>query len=331
MANLTTTYLGLRLKNPIIAASSGLTDSVEKIIDLEKKGIGAVVLKSLFEEEIVMEMEEKMHQMTSRPFYFPETYDYMDEEEKEDSVRKYLSLIKETKANVKIPIIASINCVSSQKWTYLAKEIEEAGADAIELNLFMLPSDFERSSEENERVYKEIVDEVKKSTHLPLSVKISFYASNLGNKIMKLADTGVKGIVLFNRFYNFDFDIDTFHITSHNILSNPDDYSLSLRWIAIMAERVDIDLAASTGIHNGRTMIKQLLAGAKAVEIASTLYKNGNDHIGKMLSDLEEWMNRNNFKTLDDFVGKMSQSKNANPAAFERVQFMKHFSHFIFQ
>jgi dihydroorotate dehydrogenase (fumarate) len=331
MADLSTTYLGLKLRNPIIAASSGLTDSVEKIIDLEKKGIGAVVLKSLFEEEIVMEMEEKMHQMTSRPFYYPETYDYMDEEEKEDTVRKYLRLIKETKASVKIPVIASVNCVSSQKWTYLAKEIEAAGADALELNLFMLPSDFERSSEENEKVYKDIVSEVKKETHLPLSVKISFYSSNLGSKILKLVDTGVKGIVMFNRFYNFDFDIDTFHITSHNVLSSPDDYSKALRWIAIMAERVDVDLAASTGIHNGRTMIKQLLAGAKAVEIASTLYKNGNDQIGKMLTDLEDWMKRNNFKNLDDFVGKMSQSKNANPAAFERVQFMKHFSQFIFQ
>lgn len=331
MADLTTTYLGLKLRNPIIAASSGLTDSVEKIKKLEEKGIGAVVLKSLFEEEIIMEMEEKMHQMTSRPYYFPETFDYMDEEEKEDSVRQYLNLIKEAKSAVKIPIIASINCVSSQKWTYLAKEIESAGADALELNLFMLPSDFERSSEENEKVYKEIVNEVKKNTHLPLSVKISFYSSNLGSKIIKLVDTGVKGIVLFNRFYNFDFDIDTFHITSHNVLSSPEDYSLSLRWIAIMAERVDIDLAASTGIHNGRTMIKQLLAGAKAVQVASTLYKNGNEQIGKMLADLEDWMKRNNFNKLDDFVGKMSQSKNANPAAFERVQFMKHFSQFIYQ
>lgn len=331
MADLSTTYMGLKLKNPIIAASSGLTDSVEKIKDLEEKGIGAVVLKSLFEEEIVMEMEEKMHQMTSRPFYYPETFDYMDEEEKEDSVRKYLRLIKEVKSSVKIPIIASINCVSSQKWTYLAKEIEEAGADGLELNLFMLPSDLERSSEENEKVYKDIVNEVKKTTHLPLSVKISFYSSNLGSKIMKLVESGVKGVVMFNRFYNFDFDIDTFHITSHNVLSNPDDYSTSLRWIAIMAERVDVDLAASTGIHNGRTMIKQLLAGAKAVEIASTLYKNGNEQIGKMLNDLEDWMKRNNFAKLDDFVGKMSQSKNANPAAFERVQFMKHFSQFIYQ
>jgi len=331
MTNLSTTYLGLTLRNPIIAASSGLTDSVEKIKSLEEKGIGAVVLKSLFEEEIIMEMEEKMHQMTSRPFYYPETYDYMDEELKEDTVRKYLRLIKEAKSSVKIPIIASINCVSSQKWTYLAKEIEAAGADALELNLFMLPSDFDRSSEENEKVYKEIVSEVKKNTHLPLSVKISFYSSNLGSKILKLADTGVKGVVLFNRFYNFDFDIETLHVTSQNVLSSPDDYALSLRWIAIMAERTDIDLAASTGIHNGRTMIKQLLAGAKAVQIASTLYKNGNEQIRKMLEELEEWMKRNNYTKLDDFVGKMSQSKNANPAAFERVQFMKHFSHFIYQ
>ncbi|HEX2936997.1 MAG TPA: dihydroorotate dehydrogenase-like protein [Bacteroidales bacterium] len=325
--NLSTTYSGLHLKNPIIAASSGLTDSVEKIIDLEKQGAAAVVLKSLFEEEIIAEMDSKMKQMASTGFIYPETLDYYDkpENDEEESALKYLKLIKDAKAAVNIPIIASINCVSSKNWTYFPRQIEEAGADALELNLFVLPTDFSRESADNENVYFEIICEVLKHVKIPVSIKISFYFSNLGSMVQRLARTGIKGIVLFNRFYSPDIDIDKMQVTSGFVLSNPAELALSLRWTAIMSDRINCDIAASTGVHSGEDMIKQLLAGAKAVQIASTLYKNYAGQIETMLNELKEWMQSKEFNSIEEFRGKLAQKNIKNPAAYERIQFMKNF------
>ncbi len=331
MVDLTTKFLGLTLRNPLIVGSSGLTDSVDKIKAAEKAGAGAVVLKSLFEEEIIAEMEEAMHRMTSRQFIYPETFDYMDEEPEEDSVRKYLRLIKESKNAVHIPVIASINCVTSQKWTYFAKEIQDAGADALELNLFILPTDFERSAAENEKLYFDIVDEVLKVVTIPVLLKISYYSSNLGQMIMKLSRSGIKGLTLFNRFYSPDFNLETYQVISTNVLSNPSDLSVSLRWIAVMAERVSCDLAASTGVHDGESFIKQILAGANAVQVVSALYRNGVEYIGNILEDTTRWMEHEGYKSLEEFRGKMSQAKSSNPASYERVQFMKSFRHYIHQ
>lgn len=329
MPNLTTNYLGLDLKNPIIVASSGLTDSIEKIKDLEINGAGAIVLKSLFEEEIIMEMEEQMHSMTSRPYIYPETFDYMDQEPQEDSVRKYLRLIKEAKATVKIPIIASINCVSAQKWTYFSQEIEKAGADALEINLFVLPTDMNRSGEENEQIYFDVLKNVKKQVAIPVALKISPYHSNLTNTIKKLDDLDVDGIVMFNRFYSPDFDIHNLSITSGQILSHSDDYKTSLRWIGIMSDRVNCSLAGTTGLHTSESIIKQILAGANAVQVASVLYKNGPEYIDILNKEIYSWMQKHGFENIADFKGKMRQNSSNDPAAFERVQFMKHFRNFV--
>jgi len=323
--NLTTKFAGLTLENPIIAGSSGLTDSIDKIVELEKNGAAAVVVKSLFEEEIIFEMEEQAHSMSGRFFVYPETYDYMEEFPQEDSIRKYLRLLKEAKETVKIPIIASINCVSAQKWTYFASEIEKTGADALELNIFILPSDLNRSGQENEKLYFEIISEVKKHTNLPIILKISFYFSNLAQMITKLSETGIKAITMFNRFYSPDFDIDNMSVVSSYVLSSADDLPISLRWMGIMSGRVSCDLAASTGVHDGKALIKQLLAGADAVQIASTLYKHGPNYIKRMLEDLKNWMQEQGFNSIDDFRGKLSHSKAHDPAAYERVQFMKNF------
>jgi len=330
MAELTTNFLGLTLRNPLIVGSSGLTDSVEKIKEIEKAGAGAVVLKSLFEEEIISEMEEAMHRMTSRAFIYPETFDYMDEEDEEDSVRKYLNLIRDAKKSVHIPVIASINCVTSQKWTYFAKEIEAAGADALELNLFILPTDFSRSAEENERLHFEVIEQVLKVVKIPIALKISYYSSNLGQFIQKLSTTGIKGLTLFNRFYSPDFNLETYQVISTNVLSKPTDLSISLRWIAVMAERVRCDLAASTGVRDGEALIKQILAGANAVQVVSALYQHGVGHIHQILEDVKKWMDHEGYKNVSDFRGKLSQARSSNPAAYERVQFMKNFRNFIY-
>lgn len=329
MTNLSTTYLGLKLKNPIIAASSEMTGSVSDIRKLEDAGVGAVVLKSLFEEEIQMEMEQMKQQMTGKPYIYPETFDYMDEPMEEDQVRKYLRLIKEAKESVQIPIIASINCVSSQKWTYLAAEIEKAGADAIELNMFILPTDFSRSSVDNEKIYHDVINQVSSEVNIPISAKVSYYFSDLGPALRRMSETRISGLVLFNRFYAPDIDIDNFKITSGHVLSSPSDLHLSLRWVAVMANRVECDIAATTGVHSGNDVIKQLLAGATVVQIASALYRNGAEYVTEMLGDIEKWMNKHNFASIDDFRGKMSQDKAINPAAWERAQFVRHFRQFV--
>ncbi|MGQ1910798.1 dihydroorotate dehydrogenase-like protein [Marinifilum sp. RC60d5] len=329
MPTLTTNYLGLELKNPIIVASSGLTDSIEKIKELEANGAGAIVLKSLFEEEIVMEMEEQMHAMTNRPYVYPETFDYMEEEPHEDILRKYLRLIEDAKAAVSIPIIASINCVSAQKWIYFSQEIEKAGADALEINLFVLPTDMHRTGDENEHIYFDVLTTVKKQIALPVALKISPYHSNLANVIKRLDDMKVDGIVMFNRFYSPDINIDTLNVTSGQVLSNSDDYKNSLRWVGIMSDRINCSLAGTTGIHTSESIIKQILAGADAVQLASVLYKNGPGYIDILTKEIYSWMEEHGFESIQDFKGKICQSKSNDPAAYERVQFMKNFRNFI--
>ena len=323
--DLSTKYLGLELKNPVIVGSSGLTDSAKKIADLEKFGAGAVVLKSIFEEEITMEYEKVLAE--EAPSRYKDDYlDYFDYKIKEQNITNYIKLIADAKKAVKIPIIASINCNSSHEWTYFATKIEEAGADALELNIFVLPSTLDKSIEDIDHVYLEIINNVKNIIKIPLSIKISYYFSNLGRAIKVLSKTGVNGIVLFNRFYSPDIDLDKMEIISTNVLSTPQELSTSLRWIGIMANRIKCDLAASTGVHDGKAVIKQLLAGADAVQMVSCLYQNGPEYLKTVIQEIEEWMTEKGFDSVDDFRGKLSQEQFVNPTLYERVQFMKYFS-----
>ncbi len=329
MNDLSVNYLGLRLKNPLVIASCGLTESVKKIEYLESKGAGAVVLKSLFEEEIIIEMEENGHSMTNRHFVFPETLDYMDSVGKKDMLTKYLDLIRHAKKTVAIPVIASINCVSSQKWLYFSKEIEEAGADALELNLFLLPSDKTRGEKEWSSITHEIVTKIQSRINIPLSLKISPYQSNLMSYIENIDKMGTNGIVLFNRSWYPDIDIHNFVVTPGYVLSAPSNMGNTLRWVSLASGRVRCDIAASTGIHDGEGVVKQILAGAKVVQLASTLYINGPSYLTEILEFLTNWMNENEFQSLEEFRGRMSQANAGNPASWERVQFMKNFRFYM--
>ncbi len=324
MANLSTKYLGLDLRNPVIVGSSGLTDSVKDIKELEKFGAGAVVLKSVFEEEILHEMGHdvsgvKINDSDSTAF------DYHGYQVKEKNLSAYVNLIKEAKQAVSIPVIASINCVTSHEWLYYAQKFQKAGADALELNVFSQPADFTKTAEENEQIYFDLAHKVKERVSIPVALKISHYAANLGPFIKELSETGIDGLVLFNRFCSPDFDIENFTLTTSNVLSRTEDLSISLRWVAIMSERVGCDLSASTGVHDGTALIKQILAGANSVQVVSTLYKNNKSFLQEMLKELDFWMDRHGFTSIDNFRGKMSQSKSEDPAAYERVQFM-HYS-----
>jgi len=325
MANLSTTYMGLKLKNPLIVGSSGLTDSLPEIAEFEARGAAAVVIKSLFEEEIIAETHDNLNKMNASGFIYPETMEYFDFDRIEDPVADYLKFLKDAKGSVSIPVFASINCVTANGWTDFAKRIEDTGVDALELNVFSLPSDFNRTAHENEQVYFDIINKVTSVTKLPVALKIGYYNASLGNFIKRLSETPVKGIVLFNRFYNPDFDVNNLQFAPSSVFSTPAEISTSLRWIAIMSGRVQCDLSASTGVHDGFGMVKQLLAGANSVQVCSAIYRNGKEHVTYMIKQLEQWMDSNGYATIDEFRGKMSQSKTYNPAAFERVQFMKYF------
>ena len=325
MVNLETSYMGLKLKNPLIVGSSGLTNSVENIIEIARHGAGAVVLKSLFEEQIMNAASLTLSQNPGSNAY-PEAEDYIRNYTREKDVTRYLDLIEESKKAVDIPVIASINCISNTEWINFAKLIEQAGADGLEINVFVLPSNPDNDSEKNEAVYFELIEKIMAVVNIPVALKISYYFSSLAQMVMKLSWTGVKGIVLFNRFFSPDIDIEHLEVKSSNVFSTPAEITTSLRWIAMLSNRVHCDLAASTGVHDGVGLIKQLLAGAKAVQVASVLYKKGFQEIDSILETLSGWMDRKNFNTLDDFIGKMSIDEADNPAAYERVQFMKHFS-----
>ncbi len=323
MPNISVNYMGLELKSPIIASSSGLTSNLNDIKELEKNGAGAVVLKSLFEEEIISELESKMHQMYQENHVYPETMDLYESEDTEDTLTNYLKLISDCKKEVNIPIIASVNCITPHNWPYFAKSIEDAGADALELNVFILSSD---PNESTVGPYIRIVEAVKKEINIPIAVKVSSHFSNIVYSLKELSKTGIDALVMFNRYYTPDIDIENFALTYSNKYSSPSDYTLPLRWIGLMSDKVMCQLSASTGVHNGEGVIKMLLAGATTVQVASTLYKNGFAQLRMMTNYLKDWMSAKKFESIDDFKGTLSQSKSVKTGAYMRLQFMKHFS-----
>jgi len=322
MVNLTTNYLGLNLKNPLIISSSGQTNSVEKIQKYEELGAGAVVLKSLFEEQINFEAGLYVENAV-----YPEAHDYITAYSRSNAVDEYLTLIEKAKRSVNIPVIASINCISASEWVTFAREIEKAGADALELNVFFVASDKEISAEKYENLYNNLLIKVKEVTNLPLAVKIGYHFTNLTRMVNNLYLRGARGVVLFNRFYEPDIDIENLKLTTSGVFSSPSDIRQSLRWVGIISDKVEnIDIAASTGIHDGKAMIKQLLAGATAVQICSVLYKKGEEQVKVILNELETWMDKKEYKSIGEFRGKLNYSKIPDPMVYERAQFMKYFS-----
>ena len=322
MTNLSTKYLGLQLKNPVVVSSSGLTNSIEKIQKIENYGAAAVVLKSLFEEQINFE-SGKLEQNSD----YPEASDYILNYTKSNNVSEYLDLIEESKKLVQIPVIPSINCISSKEWISFAKNIESAGADAIELNIFFLPIEKTKSAADYEKKYLDLVENVISQVKLPVSVKLGRNFTNPAYIVDQLYKRGVKGVVLFNRFYEPDIDIENMKIVSSEVLSSPADIRQSLRWIGIISGLdIKMSIAASTGIHSSDDVIKQVLAGADVAMICSTLYKSGLNQIETIVNGIEKWMNKKGFIDLNSFKGKMSYKGIPDATLYERSQFMKYFS-----
>lgn len=323
MANISTRFFGLDLKSPVIAASSSMTGYSEQVLKLADAGAGAIVLKSIFEEEIYHELHEELS-MRSETHSDPEYLDYFDYVIKDENIRKYIRMIAETKAKTDVPIVASINCVSSGDWMLFARKIEEAGADALELNLFVCPSNVYNTSESNEQFYFDTINKVLQVVKIPVSIKISHYFSNLAGIVQKLSLSGVAGITIFNRFYSPDIDVQTQSVVVSDVLSLPNDYLLPLKWTGVLSGLMSCELAATTGIHTTETALKFLLAGASAVQIASVIYKEGPSAITRMNQGISDWMDQKGYDTLADFKGSMSQLT-TSAQAWERVQFMKYF------
>ena len=321
MINLSTEYAGLKLRNPLIAASSGLTNSIRKIKELEKAGVGAIVLKSLFEEQINSH-SEKLNLSSD----YPEASDYIKAYVEMNHVEKYLDLIREAKSSCNIPIIASINCYKVARWIDFAKSIEEAGADALELNIFLINTG-QYGDRYLEESYIKIVREVKKVVSIPIIIKMARTVSNLPGLVEKLEALGVSAVVLFNRFYQLDIDINAMEIVSGPVFSHPEDFSETLRWTAITSGYVpNFNIACSYGVHKWEDIIKGLLAGATAMQLCSVLYEKGLAVVPEMITCLEEWMTQNNYNSIKEFRGKLSYSNIPDPALYERAQFMKYFS-----
>lgn len=319
---LSTRYLGLELRNPLVMSASPLSNNMDNLRECDEHGIGAVVFQSLFEEQIQNEMD-MMLDKDDMYFWYPEAAELVKEISGDQMIRPYLKRIETAKKEVSMPVIASVNCHSAGNWTAFAKQIEDAGADALELNIAThLPYEDEMDDRTIEQIQSDIVSAIKNQTSIPVAVKMGPYYTNIIRAARKLADAGADGLVLFNRFYQPDIDIEKIALSSDNYMSAPEEMLPSLRWIGILSPQLRCDFAASTGIHSYEHVIKQLLAGATVTQICTTLYKRGLDYIPWILEDLRGWMKEKGYASVDEFRGIVADDRLSSPK-FEQIQFIR--------
>ncbi len=324
MTDLSTKYLGLELKNPLVASASPLSEKVETVRELEEAGVSAVVVYSLFEEQIVKESMELDHFLSRDTESFAEALTHLPDIGKYSlGPDKYVEHIANLKAAVDIPIIGSLNGVSSGGWVDYAKKIQDAGADALELNLYYLPTDTSLTGNELEEAYVTTVKDVRSKINIPLAVKLSPFITSIPNFAQKLEDAGANGLVLFNRFYQPDFDLEELEVVPNLVLSASNELLLPLRWIAILHGRVPVDFALTSGVHTVEDMLKAMMAGAKVAMSASALLKNGIGYATQLLADLKAWMVEHEYDSIQQMQGSLSQESSGNEAAFERANYMK--------
>jgi len=324
MVDLTTSYMGIRLKNPIVPSASPLSAKLDKIKQMEDAGASAVVLHSLFEEQLETEaealayyLERGTEQFYEAITYFPAVEDYRREPE------EYLEHIRRAKKAVDIPIIASLNGVTPGGWVSYARHFEEAGADAVELNVYWIPTDFHLMSYDVEDLYVKILRKVKEQVSIPVTMKLSPYFSALPHVASMLDAEGADGLVLFNRFYQPDLDLENLEVIPLHNLSTSSDLLLPLRWIAILYGRVPVDFALTSGVHTHEDALKAMMAGAKVAMMASELLKNGTDRVRVIADDMVRWMDEHGYESVRQMQGSMSQKNVASPAAFERANYMR--------
>ncbi|MBW4621718.1 MAG: dihydroorotate dehydrogenase-like protein [Cyanosarcina radialis HA8281-LM2] len=322
--DLTTTYMGLQLQSPLVPSASPLSEEIDNIKRMEDAGAAAVVMHSLFEEQLRLERHELHHHLTHGTESYAEALTYFPEP---DSFRvgaeEYLSHISRAKEKVRIPIIASLNGSSVGGWTNYARQIEQAGADGLELNVYYVPTDMDLSGEAIEQTYIEILRAVKAAVTIPVAIKLSPFFTNMAHMAKRLDEAGAEALVLFNRFYQPDINIDTLEVEPNVILSTPQAMRLPLRWIAILYGRINASLAATSGVHHGQDVIKLLMAGANITMLCSVLLRHGIEHLQIIEQEMRSWMAEHEYESVRQMQGSMSQQNCPDKSAFERAQYMR--------
>lgn len=322
MADIATTYMGIRLSSPVIVGASTFSRRIDNVKKAEDAGAGALVIYSLFQEQIQLEARELETALNVGSESFAEALSYFPHLE-HAGPREHIMWTEKTRKEVRFPLIGSINATSKGDWVDYARQLESAGCDAIELNLYAVQTDPQATCADIEEQSLEVVASVAGSVQVPVAVKLSPFYTALANFAGRVSKAGADGLVLFNRFYQPQIDPDRESLVTKIDLSVPEETRLPLRWIAILSSELDTDLAAGTGIHTGKDVVKHILAGARAVQTVSALYKNGLDHIAMMNREVSEWMDSKGYKSMDDFRGKLNQKNVSDPYAFERAQYIK--------
>jgi dihydroorotate dehydrogenase (fumarate) len=324
MLDLSTTYMGLTLKNPLVVSPSPLSEHTGNILRMEDAGASAIVLHSLFEEQIHLESQELDHYLSAGTESFAESLSYFPDMTRYNlGPEGYLDQIRKAKQAVNIPIIASLNGVSTGGWIRYAREMEQAGADGLELNIFYLATDMNTPGEQVEDMYADLVSHVKASVHIPVAVKLAPYFSAMANMAKRLDQAGANALVLFNRFYQPDFDLESLEVVPNLHLSTPHELLLRLHWVATLYGAIKADMALTGGVHTAQDVVKSMMAGAKVAMMTSALLKHGIDHLETVLADLKAWMEEHEYESIRQMQGSMSRQAVANPAAFGRANYMK--------
>ena len=323
-----TKYLGLELKSPVIVGSCGLTADVDKMVQMEQAGAGAVVLKSVFEEQIIYDIKRNTHMVAPTDNY-GDSYEYIAQHVADDSLEKHFSMIREAKRRLTIPVIGSINCFSYENWLTYAMKFQEAGCDALELNMAILPYETSLSSDDVERTFSQIINTLRKSVSIPISIKVGTYFTDMAKQMQQLSWMGIQGVTMFNKSVQMDVDIENETLKNATYLSNPEDIYNTLRWVAILTKKMRCDISASTGVYTSADVVKMLLCGATTVQVVSCLYKNGIDTLRELNSGLQTWMEKKGYDSISNFRGKLAVQPTDKASVAMRTQFMKYFAEIV--
>lgn len=323
-----TKYLGLELRSPIMVGSCGLTADVDKMVQMEQAGAGAVVLKSVFEEQIIHDIKRNTHMVAPTDNY-GDSYEYIAQHVADNSLEQHFSMIREAKRRLTIPVIGSINCFSYENWLTYAMKFEEAGCDALELNMAILPYETTLSADDVERIFSQIITTLRKSISIPISIKVGCYFTDMAKQMQQLSWMGIQGVTMFNKNVQVDIDIEAEALRNASYLSAPSDIYNTLRWVALLSKKMRCDISASTGVFSSDDVVKMLLAGATTVQVVSCLYKNGIDTLRTLDSGLKDWMQRKGYNSVSDFRGKLAVMPTEKASVAMRTQFMKYFAEIV--
>lgn len=323
-----TKYLGLELKSPVIVGSCGLTADVDKMVEMESAGAGAVVLKSVFEEQIIHDIKRNTHMVAPIDNY-GDSYEYISQHVADDSLNRHFQMIREAKQRLSIPVIGSINCFSYENWITYASKFQEAGCDALELNMAILPYETSLSADDVERTFNQVITALKKSISIPISIKVGTYFTDMAKQMQQLSWMGIQGVTMFNKSVQVDIDIEKEALCNASWLSAPGEIYNTLRWVAILSKKMRCDISASTGVYCADDVVKCLLAGANTVQVVSCLYKNGIDTLRQLHDGLCQWMQKKGYESVDQFRGKLAVQPSDKASVAMRTQFMKYFAEIV--